>query len=119
VERDEQEVRQADIDAYRELVRDAYPEEQHASHLDVLDHPVRPTTLPAYRSLVVAADGTVWVGRYSPDTEWDVFDVDGRFLGLVQMPDNFRLTSVRGDRLAGVWQDELGVEYVRVYEMQR
>jgi len=40
-------------------------------------------------------------------------------VGSIELPLAFRLLSVRGDRLYGVWQDELGVETVRVYRIQK
>lgn len=43
-----------------------------------------------------------------------VFD-DGRWIGRLETPAGYRVMTVRGDRLAGVWQDTLGVEFVRVY----
>ncbi|MDT8437258.1 MAG: hypothetical protein RRA92_10945, partial [Gemmatimonadota bacterium] len=47
----------------------------------------------------------------SPD--WDVFDVDGRYLGVVTMPDRFQPIGFEGDQVFGVWRDELDVQYVR------
>lgn len=44
--------------------------------------------------------------------EWDVFDSQGRFLGVVTMPSRFTPTVFRGDRVYGVWQDEQDVPYV-------
>jgi hypothetical protein len=49
--------------------------------------------------------------------EWDVFDADGRYLGVVTMPDRFSAFSLRGDLLYGVWRDEFEVQYVKVYRI--
>jgi hypothetical protein len=46
----------------------------------------------------------------SPD--WDVFDAQGRYLGVVTMPDRFAPRAFVGDRIYGVWRDELDVQYV-------
>ena len=43
---------------------------------------------------------------------WDVFDADGRFLGEVAMPAGFTPTKFVGEKIYGVWKDELDVEYV-------
>ncbi len=43
---------------------------------------------------------------------WDVFDADGRLLGVVTMPQRFRPWTFVGDEVYGVWQDDVGVEYV-------
>ncbi len=44
--------------------------------------------------------------------EWDVFDAEGRYLGVVTMPDRFAPRLFRGDHIYGVWRDELDVQYV-------
>ena len=46
--------------------------------------------------------------------EWDIFDAEGRYLGIVTMPDRFSPFSLRGDLLYGVWRDEFEVQYVKV-----
>jgi hypothetical protein len=42
----------------------------------------------------------------------DVYDRDGRYLGVVQMPERFQPRTFRGDKIYGVWRDELDVQYV-------
>ena len=46
----------------------------------------------------------------SPD--WDVFDSDGRLLGVVTLPARFTPMKFARDELYGVWKDELEVNYV-------
>lgn len=68
-------------------------------------------------------DGELWVEVPTPDRAgkvdepgaYEVFGADGRFLGRVEAPAGFRLEGVRDGRAFGVWTDELGVEYARVY----
>jgi hypothetical protein len=86
---------------------------------------------PAFNTLTAGPQGTVWVQHgqapselseeqlenYNPieDTgapEWDVFDATGRYLGIVTMPTRFAPRMIRGDRIYGVWRDELDVQYV-------
>jgi hypothetical protein len=86
---------------------------------------------PAFANLVAGPAGTIWVQHilpaselsdeeyeaYNPlqDTgapEWDVFDADGRFLGVVNMPPRFTPRLFRDDKVYGVWRDELDVQYV-------
>ena len=43
---------------------------------------------------------------------WDVFDADGRFLGVVTMPDRFVPHLFVGNNVYGVWRDDLDVEYM-------
>lgn len=48
--------------------------------------------------------------RRSPD--WSVFDPEGRYLGVVRMPDRFKPMVSRSDNIYGVWRDDLDVQYV-------
>ena len=86
----------------------------------VRDAPL-PRYLPVYQDLLVDGTGRIWVERYrapgETTPEWDVFDVDGIWLGKVETPHRFRVMEIGDDYLAGVFRDELDVEYVRVYEL--
>jgi hypothetical protein len=46
----------------------------------------------------------------SPD--WDVFDAQGRYLGVVTMPARFAPRAFVDNKIYGVWRDELDVQYV-------
>lgn len=86
---------------------------------------------PAFRALSEGPSGTTWVQKPKPpsemvegeapthtwpsdwaDEDWDVFDSDGRFLGVVTMPPRFTPSVFRGDRIYGVSIDELGIPWV-------
>jgi hypothetical protein len=45
-------------------------------------------------------------------SEWDVFDAEGRFLGMISMPDRFQPVRFLDDRIYGIWRDDLDVQYV-------
>ncbi|MCG6955093.1 MAG: hypothetical protein LJF04_03800 [Gemmatimonadetes bacterium] len=87
--------------------------------------------LPAYQSLYEGPSGTIWVQKTKPPSEmaedetlwftwpsdwatqdWDVFDAEGRYLGVVTMPPRFTPSVFRGDEIYGVALDEVGVSYV-------
>jgi len=51
--------------------------------------------------------------------EWEIFDAEGRYLGVVTLPDRFAPVSVDGDDLYGVWSDELDVQYVMRLKVNR
>ena len=51
--------------------------------------------------------------------EWEVFDAEGRFLGVVTMPDRFRPVNTDGDEIYGVYRDELDVQYVMRLQVNR
>jgi hypothetical protein len=86
---------------------------------------------PAFNVIEAGPNGTTWVQHIPPLSElsevelasivvrgdfggpdWDVFDAQGRFLGVVTMPPDFTLKLFRDDRIYGVWRDELDVQYV-------
>ena len=50
------------------------------------------------------------VGFGSPN--WDVFDSQGRLLGVLRMPDRFQPTRFVANNVYGVWRDDLDVQYV-------
>jgi hypothetical protein len=82
-----------------------------------------PSTLPAFSNLEVDSEGNLWVQEYpapaAEGTEWTVFDAEGRMLGAVSMPDRFRPMRIGGDSVLGVWKDELDVEHVRMYRLEK
>jgi hypothetical protein len=88
---------------------------------------------PAYVQALAGPGGSLWVQRIlrpsdlsaeekedfnplqnmgSPD--WDVFDGEGRYLGVVGMPFHFQPLGFSGDDVYGVWRDELDVQYAMV-----
>lgn len=81
-------------------------------------------TMPYFSQLKVAADGTVWLQYYQPFrdeevTHWTVVDSAGAWLGDVVMPEGFSVHQVHGDSVIGTWRDELGVEFIRRYTIQK
>lgn len=82
-----------------------------------------PDVIPAYDGLLVDLEGNLWVkesrrpGEMQP--RWTVFDPRGRMLGTVATPLDFDIYEVGGDWLLGVWTDEVGVEHVRVYGIEK
>jgi hypothetical protein len=87
--------------------------------------------LPAFANIQAGPQGTTWIQHVqrasdlsdeqlenyniieeSGAPDWDVFDSQGRLLGIVTMPDRFAPRVFSGDRIYGVWRDELGVQYL-------
>ncbi len=99
-----------------------------------------PDHRPPARSLLVSPEGSFWVERVDHipaarlaveltlpfATErleplpslWDVFDAGGRLLGQAELPPRFTPFRLRGDRVWGVLEDDMGVEYVVALEVQ-
>jgi hypothetical protein len=86
---------------------------------------------PAFATIQAGPQGTTWIQHVqrasdlseeqlenyniieeSGGSDWDVFDSEGRFLGIVTMPDRFAPRVFSGDRIYGVWRDELDVQYL-------
>jgi hypothetical protein len=86
---------------------------------------------PAFNFINSGPSGTIWVQHVQKPSElseeelesynliedsgapdWDVFDSEGRFLGVVSMPKRFAPRVFIGDKIYGVWRDELDVQYV-------
>jgi hypothetical protein len=86
---------------------------------------------PAFGTISVGPQGTLWVQHVQTPSDlsvaelaswggiggwqvrdWDVFDSRGRFLGVVEMPQGFFPMLFRGEKVYGVLQDKLNVEYV-------
>lgn len=94
---------------------------------------------PAFFQLFIGPEETLWVQRiqsardmagdseeefeFDPQAigspEWEVFDAEGRFLGVVTMPERFRPVNVSGEEIYGVWRDEYDVQYVMRLQVNR
>jgi hypothetical protein len=87
---------------------------------------------PAFGQMFVGPGGNLWVQRIRSaremaagaeeevefdaqnigSPEWELYDQEGRYLGVVTLPDRFAPLDAEGDDLYGVWTDELDVQYV-------
>jgi hypothetical protein len=81
----------------------------------------RTTVVPAYGRLLVGSDGRLWVSEsafwYLTARRWHVFDVDGRRIATVELPERFNLMDAGADYVLGVWRDDLDVEHVQAFEL--
>ena len=86
---------------------------------------------PAFVSMSIGPNGSIWVQHLRPPAEvteeeletydmaqdigsrdWDVFDPEGRYLGVVTMPPRFTPRIILEGKIYGVWRDDLDVQYV-------
>jgi len=94
---------------------------------------------PVFSQFFAGPGGTLWVQRIRSaedmaegaeegvefnfqdigSPEWEIFDAEGRYLGVVTLPDRFAPVSAHGDDLYGVWSDELDVQYVMRLKVNR
>ena len=91
---------------------------------------------PAFQQILAGPEGSFWVQRIrrpsdlppelleNPDfqrlsgsSDWEVFDREGRYLGVVTLPERFTPYRTRGSSMLGVWLDELDVPYVMKLEV--
>jgi hypothetical protein len=82
--------------------------------------------VPVISRLLVAPDGHLLISRRdlsetraSGDPRpYDLVSPEGRFVGRIEIPVNFRPMIVRGRNILGSWTDEFGVMYVVKYRVE-
>ncbi|HUE76662.1 MAG TPA: 6-bladed beta-propeller [Longimicrobiales bacterium] len=91
---------------------------------------------PAFANFVGGPGATTWVqGVQSPESvqeaggtfdiqdiggpDWEVFDAEGRLLGVVRMPDRFMPLLFEGDHVYGVLRDDLDIQYAARMRLNR
>lgn len=83
----------------------------------------RRETYPAYRSFTGDAVGNLWVRDFlPPDDErgiWTVLDSEGRAVGKVETPLGLRIFEIGDDYILGVMRDELDVEWLQLYALNK
>lgn len=87
---------------------------------DLLMEVPQRSQMPQIGGVTVGRGAEVWVAGYEYlldlPTRWRVF-LAGIEIAQVNTPSGFRVESVRGSRVAGVWRDQLEVEHIQVYGM--
>jgi hypothetical protein len=82
-----------------------------------------PQTKSAFTAMVVDAEGAVWLREHATSEDgpgrWTVFDTEGALLGTVETPAGVRVLEIGGDYLLGVWADDLDVQHVRLYRLDK
>lgn len=82
-----------------------------------------PEYLPPYGALHIDELQYIWLGDYEPSgasiTRWTVFAPGGGVIGRVTTPPSVEILSIHATSLLGRYQDDNGVEYVRVYRIDR
>lgn len=87
-----------------------------------------------FDKILVDRVGYIWVRQQHPRMEyffntyalrfpynlaWDIFDSEGRWLTSLLMPTGLEVHDIGEDYILGVWKDEMDVEYVRMYSLDR
>lgn len=93
---------------------------------------------PAFASIRGGPEGSIWVQHLQVPSDltpeeregfdprlgfgssaWDVFDVEGQFLGVLEFPPRYQPLRVEGERIFGLQRDELDVQHVVILELRR
>ena len=117
-------VTQQDLERFIELRLEEIDEgeSRQEARQRLADMPVA-ETMPAYEDLAVDAAGNIWAQEYQleddTESEWIVFDGTGRMLGSVMMPAGLQVTEIGEDFVLGIWRDELDVQHVQLYELNK
>jgi hypothetical protein len=77
---------------------------------------------PAIRSIVAAAEAELWVETWEREgggSVWTVLDLAGRVLSRVVAPPDSKLLAVGSAWTLWLWRDELDVDRVRLYALER
>ncbi len=82
-------------------------------------------SLPAFRALLTDELDHLWVreatlpGVERPAPLWTVFNPEGRVLGFVETPDGLTILEIGADYILGQATDDLGVESVQLWPLER
>ena len=126
----------AEKEEWTETFLGIFPEEVHANWRRRLEQSTIRDTYPAYGAISVDADGKIWIGDYPRLADemrrWTILEADGTPVGTLRLPvlrptwleDTVAVTGqpnevldVAHGRIAVLRRDELGVEFVEVYEV--
>lgn len=116
-------VTQAEVDAYV-ADRLANAEPQARPTLERVMAGLPPVeSYPAFSEILVDEAGDLWVREYTrPGDErsvWTIFGSDGRALGLLETPAGLTVHQVGHDYLLGTSIDDLGIERVQLWALDR
>ena len=88
-----------------------------------------PAHLPAFERLHADSEGNIWARqrRYGADDgtagaemhEFFIFAPDGRHLGVIEPPANLEVYRIGADFILGKVRDELDVDYVHLYRIEK
>lgn len=112
----------ADIEAYKEVDRRRLVDPQYRQQMErLLAEMPYPEEMPAFGALQTDAEENLWVSEYgmpgADDATWTVYAPDGVPTASVAVPARFQITQIGADFVCGRWEDEVGVEHVRVYRL--
>ncbi len=107
------------------LARISLPEQALSSFREAFPNVPVVERFPAYDGILVDGLDHLWVreakftGTERPVPLWTVFDPEGRVLGFIETPDGLTILEIGADYVLGHTTDDLGVESVQVWPLER
>jgi len=121
--RENEPVTQDHIDRYKNARLVNVHSRERAAREARLDSLPFPEAMPAYSTILVDADGNLWVADNQPfgieQPVWTVFAPAFRMLGTVETPLRFTIFDIGSDYVLGRWQEPDGTESIRVYALEK
>jgi len=113
-----------DVERYIEAEVAALDDPSRAPAIRSLLHDIpAPETMPAYQAFTVDSEGSLWVEDFRRPGEklrtWTVFDREGRPRTRLSLPSDNRVLEIGRDYLMAVFEDSLGVQYLRLFALSR
>lgn len=88
-----------------------------------LEQMPRHATFPAFGAVELGADGRLWVRDFTPPGGegeiWHAFDADGTYLARLELPPGMDVLEFGESRILVRARDEMDVERVRLYGLER
>lgn len=81
-----------------------------------------PKVFPPYAALVIDVLNNLWVESFpvpGREREWTVYSDSGVPVAQLRVDAAYQILEAGRDYVLGIWRDELEVEYVRVYKLQK
>ena len=114
---------QAELDAWFNRTYADRPEDDRTRLGALFEGMTLVEFFPAFSALHSDPPGNLWVQEYNfPEQNeniWTVFDPDGRVLGFVETPGGLDVLEIGEDYILGTTTDELGVERVQLWPLDR
>ncbi|MBW3555273.1 MAG: 6-bladed beta-propeller [Gemmatimonadetes bacterium] len=137
-DRERNPITETDQEEFRRAIREAWEQAgMPPQAMDMMGQALRfAEYYPAYANLFGGPAGSVWVQSVqSPEDvresgatfdlqdiggpEWEIFDAEGRLLGVVRMPPRFTPLLFRDDHIYGVLRDDLDIQYATRMRVSR
>jgi hypothetical protein len=110
------------IDEYLNRKLASLPPEQRPSARESQLDIIKAEVVPPYGAIAVDRSGNLWLQDYTwltDDQRWTIFDPDGARIARLVLPQRFMPYDIGEDWILGRELDDLDVEHVRLYAIQR